>query len=235
MNAASQHRLTPALVACAVLLAGGWLATLAGVGKGVRWDAPRAPAPLPSAHALAPTAPAHPLADFASVWQHSLFSPSRTPEAHAANGGSSLGDLQLTGVILTPHFHMALLHDKNSGRELRLHQGERTPDGSLTVVDVSARAVIIDSAQGRTELKLPAGAPIDVAHAASSAGAAGAAAIGTPGAASVQHVARMSQDAPPRQAPPDYNPEQLERLRKLKAAVQQRRAAEAAAQHEGAH
>ena len=230
MTASARHRLTSILATLAAVLAAAWLALLSGFGTAVRWDAPRAPAPLPGAHGTAPAVAAHPPADFAPVWQRSLFSPSRTPEAHAANGGSSLGDLQLTGVILTPQLRMALLHDKGRGRELRLRQGERAPDGSLLVVEVKPRAVVIDSAQGRTELKLPAGAPIDVAKAASAAAPPAA-----PGGVDVQRVMPAGQNASRPIPPPAYTAQQLERLRKLKAAVLQRRAENATATPEGAH
>ncbi|HKR76990.1 MAG TPA: hypothetical protein VJR95_10005 [Rhodanobacter sp.] len=243
MNAASQRRLTPVLVILALLLGVLWLALLAGFGRGVHWNAPRA-TNLPSAsakHAGLPTP--LPLAEFAPVWQQSLFSPDRKPEAHAASGGSSLGDLALTGIILTPQLHMALLHDKSGNKELRLREGQSLPDGSLSLVEVKPRSVILDSAQGRTELKLPAGAPIDAAKAASAAAeptvatdpmAAPQGDAGPHGAATVQRVVPMSQGAS-RQAPPAYTPQQLDRLRKLKAAILQRRAAGQAANPEGAH
>ena len=158
MNAASQRRLTPPLALLALLLLALWLALLLGFGRGVHWDAPRA-ARLPPASARPANLPVpQPLAGFAPVWQQSLFSPDRKPEAHAASGGSSIGDLALTGIILTPQLHMALLHDKNGDRELRLREGQSLPDDSLRLVEVRPRSVILDSAQGRTELKLPAGA-----------------------------------------------------------------------------
>lgn len=226
MKAAARYRLTPTLAVFAAALAAAWLALLAGFGSGMRWDAPRTPPPLADGRGPMPPVAAPPLADFTPVWQRSLFSPSRTPEAHAASGGSSLGDLQLTGVILTPQLRMALLHDKGSGRELRLRQGERTPDGSLLVVDVEPRSVIIDAAQGRTELKLPAGAPIDAAPAVPAAGAAPAPPA-APGAVPV------SRDAP-RLPPPTYDASQQERLHKLKAAVLQRRTENVSTPPEGA-
>ena len=238
MNAASQRRLTPVLVVVALLLGALWLALLAGFGRGVRWDAPRAAAlpPAPGKRAGLPTP--LPLAEFAPVWQQSLFSPDRKPEAHATSGGSSIGDLQLTGIILTPQLHMALLHDKNGNKELRLREGESLPDGSLSLVEVKPRSVILDSAQGRTELKLPAGAPIDAAKAASTTAmepmATPSPPAEAPGAAAMQRVLPLGQGAA-RQQPPQYSPQQLDRLRKLKAAILQRRAASQAANHEGAH
>ena len=198
MNAASQRRLTPVLVILALLLGALWLALLAGFGRAVHWDAPRATSlpPASGKHAGLPTP--LPLAEFAPVWQQSLFSPDRKPEAHAASGGSSLGDLALTGIILTPQLHMALLHDKSSNKELRLREGQSLPDGSLSLVEVKSRSVILDSAQGRTELKLPAGAPIDAAKAAPATAAQPASApqgaAEPAGAATMQRVVPLGQE-----------------------------------------
>jgi general secretion pathway protein N len=240
MNAASQRRLTPVLVILALLLGALWLALLAGLGRGVRWNAPRAARLPPASNRPASLPTSVPLAEFAPVWQQSLFSPDRKPEAHAASGGSSLGDLALTGIILTPQLHMALLHDKNGDKELRLREGQSLPDGSLSLVEVKPRSVVLDSAQGRTELKLPAGAPIDAPKAAPAPAAVPAGApreaAGPAGADSVQRVEPLNRNGAPRMAPPpQYSPQQLDRLRKLKAAILQRRAAGQAANHEGAH
>ena len=234
MNAASQRRLTPILVIVALLLGALWLSLLAGFGRGVHWDAPRATTLPPSAGKHASLPPPLPPAEFAPVWQQSLFSPDRKPEAHAASGGSSLGDLKLTGIILTPQLHMALLQDRNSNKELRLREGQSLPDGSLSLVEVKPRSVILDSAQGRTELKLPAGAPIDVAKATSATAAEPPGDGQGAGADMVQRVQSLSQN-PMQMAPPQYSPQQRDRLRKLKAAVLQRRAASQAANPEGVH
>lgn len=228
MNAASQQRLTPILAGLALLLGALCLLLLFGLGRGVHWGAPRAAAPLPASGKPAKLPPPQPLVAFAPVWQQSLFSPNRKPEAHAANGGSSLGELELTGIILTPQLRLALLRERKGGGELRLREGQRTADGSLSVVEVKPRSVILDTRQGRTELKLPAGAPIDITPAKAE----------PPPAAGANEVRRMQ---PPEAAgaapatPPAYSPEQVERLRKLKATILERRAASQAATHEGAH
>jgi general secretion pathway protein N len=163
MNAAAQRRLTTPLAAAVLLLGLAFLVLLAGVGRGVHWAPPRAPAPLPAQHAATlppPLAQEH----FAAVWQQPLFNPDRKPVAHAASGGGQLGDMQLTGVILTPSLRMALLRNKRdaaTGQELRVREGTRLPDGSWTLVEVRPRSAVFDSASGRVELQLPAGAPIE--------------------------------------------------------------------------
>ena len=161
MNAAHQRRLTPVLGGVAVVLGVLLLLLLGGVGRGVSWKAPRTLPPLPPAGNSADLPQPKPLQEFSVVWQQPLFNPDRKPIAHAAAGGSNLGDLQLTGIIITPGLRMALLHDKNGDKEIRLRQGDSLPDGSVTLVEVQQRSAVFDSAAGRTELKLPAGALID--------------------------------------------------------------------------
>lgn len=224
MNTASQRRLTPILATFTLLLGALWLSLLFGLGRGVRWDAPRA-ATLPPTPGKQTGLPVPvPLEEFAPVWQLSLFSPERKPEAHAVSGGSDLGDLKLTGIILTPQLHMALLHDNNGNRELRVREGESLPDGSASVVEVKQRSVILDSPQGRMELKLPAGAPITMNESPPLSG--------PPGSGGMPPPAGPGQ---PPMASPRFNPQQSERLRKLKAAVLQHRAAGQVENPEGAH
>ena len=163
MNAAAQRRLTAPLAAAVVIFGVGFLALFGGLGRGARWDSPRAPAPLPAQRA-ATLPPPVPLERFAPVWQQPLFNPDRKPVAHAAGGGGGqLGDMQLTGIILTPTLRMALLRNKRDGdnaQELRVREGNPLPDGSWTLVEVKPRSAVFDSTSGRIELQLPAGAPI---------------------------------------------------------------------------
>lgn len=269
MNAAAQRRLTVPLAAAAVVLGVVFLALLAGIGRGVHWAPPRAPAPLPAQHA-ATLPPPVPLDHYAPVWQQPLFNPDRKPVAHAASGGSQLGDMQLTGIILTPTLRMALLRNKresDKNQELRVKQGASLPDGSWTLVEVKPRSAVFDSSSGRVELQLPAGVPIDQVR-------------GSPAEASSvpvlpdEVIDRSHHLQPPDEDEQNGNPQgqpgedngdeddntppnggaaierlrggaparmqmtnqerQAERLRQLKAAIQKRRAEQAAAKaHEG--
>ncbi|QRP63706.1 general secretion pathway protein GspN [Rhodanobacter sp. FDAARGOS 1247] len=222
MNAAAQRRLTPWLMLGAIALAALLLALLLGVGRGVHWDEPRVRAPLPPAGNPANLPQPLPLQQFALVWQKPLFAPDRKPTASAADGGSQLGDLELTGVILTPALRMALLHDRQADREVRLREGESLPDGSVKLVEVRARSAIFDASGGRTELKLPAGAPIDPPRGADrNASGEGAA------------PSRSAPPVPPmpnRATPESSRESPAERLRQN---IQKRRAARAAAANEG--
>ncbi|WP_350016175.1 hypothetical protein ABNK63_15880 [Rhodanobacter sp. IGA1.0] len=222
MNAAAQRRLTPWLMLGAIALAALLLALLLGVGRGVHWDEPRARAPLPPAGNSANLPQPLPLQQFALVWQKPLFAPDRKPTASAADGGSQLGDLELTGVILTPALRMALLHDRQADREVRLREGESLPDGSVELVEVRARSAIFDASGGRTELKLPAGAPIDPPRGADR-NASGEGAAPSRSAPPVPPMPNRATPESPRESP-------AERLRQN---IQKRRAARAAAANEG--
>ena len=161
MNAASQRRLTPVLGAIVLVLGAILLALFSGVGRKVHWDPARPPTVLPPPTDATNLPTPLPLQSFALVWEKPLFTPDRKPVARVADGGTSLGDLTLTGIILTSDLHMALLHDKNGDRQIRLHEGEAVPDGSVKLIEVRPRSALFEASGGRTELKLPAGAPFD--------------------------------------------------------------------------
>jgi general secretion pathway protein N len=242
MNAANQRQLTPWLIGAAVILGASWLLLLAGVGRGERWDPPRTSAPLPPASSTADLPRASPLQQFAAVWQKPLFNPDRKPTVRAAEGASP-GDLELTGVIITPTLRMAMLHDKTADRQLRLREGESLPDGSMTLVELHPRSAVVDTSSGRVELNLPAGAPIDTPKPGAQNDDDHSEANGTMMRIDnpTDDAARRSGDgrrtmAPPTSSPSDTTtsrptPASLERLRKI---IQKRRAEQAAAS-QGVH
>lgn len=237
MNAAHQRRLTPVLGALAVALAALLLLLLSGVGSSARWSPPRPLPPLPPASRANLPQPKL-LQQFSVVWQKPLFNPDRRPLARAAAGGSDLGDLELTGIIITPDLRMAMLHDKNGNQEIRLRQGASLPDGSVTLVEVHQRSAVFDSAAGRTELKLPAGAPIDQAKGGANPDrdrtpAAGAMTTPMQGDGAGRPKSDATEGARSSPLPSDHPPQSaLERLRRT---IEKRRAERAAASHEGEH
>lgn len=233
MNAANQRQLTPILAALVVLLSAALLLLLSGVGRDAHWGPPRTLAALPPTGNPADLPQPLPLQTFALVWQKPLFSPDRKPVAHAADGGSNLGDLELTGIILTPGLRMALLHDKNGDKQVRLHEGEALPDGSVKLVEVRPRSALFDSSAGRTELKLPAGAPIDNKPPATANAAPGTGTIMRiePAAGAPPQPGGTNSGAP--QQGPAPNPAVESAAQRLRQNIQKRRAARAAAAHEG--
>ena len=222
MNAAAQRRLTPVLAGTVLVLGSLLLILLAGVGRGVSWHPPRPADPLPPLNTGTHLPPPRPLPDYAEVWQQPLFSPDRKPVVHAADGGGSLGDMQLTGIILTPGLRMALLYDKQGKRDVSVREGRTLSDGGWTLVELKPRSVVFDNAGNRTELKLPAGAPIDRLPGQDDH---------PPGAAVIQ------MQAPPNggQGDPGHSPAaeealRADRLRLLRAAVEKRRREQSASQ-----
>jgi general secretion pathway protein N len=157
MNAADRRRLTPALGVLAVLLVALLIALWAGVGRGAHWNDNAPPPPLPPARAATPPPSVPPLENFAAVWEHPLFSPDRKPIAAPAGGNNNAnsGDLELTGVIMLPGLHMALLREKRSGRTLRVREGQTV--AGATVVEVKPRSAVVTVNGSRTELPLKVG------------------------------------------------------------------------------
>lgn len=238
MNAAAQRRLTPILGGVAIFFGVLLLVFLAGVGRGTQWGPPRAATPLPPAHDQG-LPPPKPLAQFAAVWQQPLFNPDRKPSMRTASGGASLGDMQLTGIILTPSLHMALLHDKSGDREVRVREGDSLPDGSWRLAELKPRSAVFESAGGRTQLDLPAGAPIDMPKAATSSGApaptAPVAAALPPGAMVVGPAQGNAMPAAGTANPPASAGTQSDRIQQLREAIQKRRAQQSGRPSEGAH
>jgi len=236
MNAANQRRLTPALAVLAALLAIVFLLLLSGLGRAVMWDKSRAPAVLPPASNAANLPTPLPLQNFALVWEKPLFTPDRKPIARIADGGTSLGDLTLTGIILTPSLHMALLHDKNGDRQIRLHEGESMPDGSVKLVEVRLRSALFDASSGRTELKLPAGAPFDEPKPGTPAAPNGDADVNAnnqqvPAGAVISIGPHGAGRRPGNGQPPQDAPSESPLIDRIRQANQRRRAERAAASH----
>src|SRR6185312_11320249 len=164
------------------------------------------------------------------------------------------------GVIMTPTLRLALLHDRNGDRELRIHEGEASADGSVTLVQVRPRSAVFDSPLGRVELQLPAGAPLAPAPETAGGQAAEgprmdsramATMIPPPGAEDLpggrgEPQPAGVQVAGPTSPPPPSVPAAMDRARqadhhaepaganeRVRAAVQQRRAAQSAASPQG--
>lgn len=232
MRAAAQRRLTPVLVLLAAVLGAILVALLLGAGQGVRWNPPRAVAPLPPPGRGVALPQPQPLDRFALVWQKPLFSPDRRPSA-LADAGGAVGDLALTGVILTRDVHIALVHDKSNNRDLQIVEGKATPDGRWTLVEVHPRAAVFDAPGGRVELKLPAGAPFDKT-APPVDNAPGAAEMrqgeAEPGASDSEKDLRMGVNPRARQTQAGL---QAERIRQLNAVIQKRRAEQADSTQQG--
>ncbi|RDS79383.1 general secretion pathway protein GspN [Dyella monticola] len=222
MNAAAQRRLTPVVGTVVAVLGIVLLSLLFGLGHRVSWDPPRPPKPLPTARAVTLPAPP-PLQSYAPVWLHPLFSADRKPiVTSGGTEGVSLNDLQLTGVILTTNLHMALLGPVNGkggdeDKQVSVREGAMLPDSNWKLIQVLPRSAIFASPTGRTELKLPAGAPIDQMVPPNN----GAPPMNAPRPVTPPPGRERSMEPEP--PPPPPNNAQAQRLQKLRAAILKQR------------
>jgi len=159
MNAADRRRLGPALGVVAVLLALLLIALWAGLGRGARWQDHAAPASLPPAGDALP-APAGPPPDqYTAGRQHPLFSPTHTPPPPPPGDAAARAPPQPTRVIMLPHLKMAILHDKASGRDYRVVEGQPPRDGPV-LVELHPRSAVVEASGSRVQLQLiPGPAP----------------------------------------------------------------------------
>lgn len=246
MNAADQRRLTPVLGGVAIALAVVCGIFAMGVGRGVHWDDPAPPESLPPMRAAALPTPA-PIAQFVEVWQRPLFMSDRKPVA-AADGddsSSNIGDLELTGIIMTAGLRIALLHDKGKDVTVRVKEGSPLGDGHWTLATLKPRSAVFDNGGDHRELNLKVAAPDPLANAQGQKGAVPPPgqppmpprpsspqqgngihieqqpASGIAGPVPPQPAASGTRSAPPRQ---DDQALQQARIEALKQAVQRRRA-----------
>lgn len=139
------------------------LALAAALGLGGRV------APHPADGALAPALPEisgpqteqelEPFASFTEVSERPLFSPDRRPQAvqlaEGAEEEASVGNLELTSVIITPELRMALLRDTDSGDIFRVREGG-VLDGrpAWRLLELQTRAAVIEGPSGPRNLTL---------------------------------------------------------------------------------
>lgn len=156
MNAADRRRLTPLLASVAAVLLLILIVLWLGLGRGTHWRGVATAARLPPAGSglRAPVVPA--LDQYAAVWQRPLFSPTRTPQPDAGEGGAASGDLQLTGVIMQPGLRMAIVHDATTHKDYRIIAG-RPSDGGPVLVALHPRSAVIAVAGSRRTLRLVPG------------------------------------------------------------------------------
>ena len=230
MNAADRRRLTPSLGIVATVLLLVLIALWLGLGRGAHWHDQAAPPKLPPVGTNLPAPTVPPLDEYAAVWQHPLFNPSRTPEAAAGNGDEATGDLQLTGVIMLPDLKMAILHDKTNNKDYRIIEG-RPSRGGPALVELHPRSAVVDTSGSRVTLQLVPGpspdssAPAQDATQPEQSAEQGASAM----------VSRQAQSDSGRQVPMGgsrIQPTAEMRARQLRARIEAERRRAAARQHD---
>ena len=109
--------------------------------------------------------PPSPLARFAEVWQRPLFMADRKPVAvaDADDSASNIGDLELTGIIMTPGLRMALLRDRVKDSTVRVKEGSALGEGHWTLASLTPRSAVFDNGGEHRELTLKVAAPEAVA------------------------------------------------------------------------
>ncbi|WP_250624605.1 general secretion pathway protein GspN [Pinirhizobacter soli] len=241
MNAVGHQRLAPWLVGACAVTGAALLVFLAGVGRHVTWnDVPVAPEEAAHAARAAVMPQTMPLASFAEVWQRPLFAADRKPGAVAASTDSiSLGDLQLTGIILTPTLKMALFRSTSGDKQVRVKEGAALPDGRWTLATLGPRSATFDNGGERKELTLVTARPDALAKAPENAAADGQQPpiAGQPPANVQAGPDNRVIENPPQPPPPNDDPgseaaQRRARIDALRAAVQRRRAEQQATQQQ---
>jgi len=241
MNAVGHQRLVPWLVGACGVTGAALLVFLAGVGRQVSWnDVPVAPEEATHTARAAVMPQTMPLASFAEVWQRPLFAADRKPGAVASSTDSiSLGDLQLTGIILTPTLKMALLRSTSGDKQVRVKEGAALPDGRWTLATLGPRSATFDNGGERKELTLVTARPDALAKPAENTPAEGQrppiAGQMVPNAEGSPE--NRTAEAPPQPPPPSDDPgseaaQRRARIDALRAAVQRRRAEQQATQQQ---
>lgn len=228
MNAADRRRLTPTLGIVAAVLVLLLIALWVGLGRGSHWhDYAAAPPRLPPVGSTLPPPVVPPLEQFAAVWQHPLFSPDRKPELATAGGkGATSGDLKLTGVIMLPGLHMAILHDKTSGKDYRVREGQPSK-GAPVLVELHPHSAVVDASGSHLQLQLIPGPSPDAGNTSTEADSNDTGAQPVPadsaGAPASAMVTRRTQGSGPVQKSGSGRESAEARAKALKARIEARR------------
>ncbi len=94
--------------------------------------------------------------DFAETTQRPLFNEDRKPTPDEPTAPEAPPppkvalNIDLTGIILTPHLHLAMIHDKSDNRTIALKEGMPMPgkQGGWTLAEIKPRSAIFKESQG---------------------------------------------------------------------------------------
>jgi len=142
--------------ACGLLLLLA-LALQFGFGRGYRWDAPDEDAAQPVVADAIDRQPFKlpPSSAYADTLQHPLFNEDRQPtpeftEPPPPQPPVAQLNVALTGVIITPQVHIALLHDNAKNDQMSIKEGSPLPGdlGGWTLTRVKPRSAMFKEASG---------------------------------------------------------------------------------------
>ena len=138
-----------------------WLLAVAGMGgqTGRLADDPSLLQPLPQ---IRPSPPDRlgPLSQYAEIGARPLFAEDRRPhpfslQPEASDDESNAFDYVLTGVLISPQLHMAIVQPSQGGESVRIKLGEAAEElPAWRLVDLDPRRAVFEGAQGRKSLDL---------------------------------------------------------------------------------
>lgn len=144
---------------CLLLLA---LILQAGWGRGYRWDTPDDSAALAATNIDHETFKLPPEKDYAATDARPLFNDDRKPTPEVPDEPAkpdvppSTLNIALTGIVLTPKLHLALIQDKSKNSTISLKVGMPMPgdQGDWTLTELKARSAIFKQAPGGEEVEV---------------------------------------------------------------------------------
>lgn len=180
---------------CLLLLA---LILQAGWGRGYRWATPDDSAALAATNIDRETFKLPSEKDYAATDARPLFNEDRKPtpeipdEPAKPDVPPSTLNIALTGIVLTPQLHLALIQDKAKNSTISLREGMPMPgdQGDWTLTELKPRSAIFKQAPGGEEVE------VELTTAVASQKAPSAAKPGRPGAPNAPPPPRGGAAAP---------------------------------------
>lgn len=144
---------------CLLLLA---LILQAGWGRGYRWATPDDSAALAATNIDRETFKLPSEKDYAATDARPLFNEDRKPtpeipdEPAKPDVPPSTLNIALTGIVLTPQLHLALIQDKAKNSTISLREGMPMPgdQGDWTLTELKPRSAIFKQAPGGEEVEV---------------------------------------------------------------------------------
>jgi len=156
MSVRGAKLLTIALAACCGVLLLLALILQAGWGRGYRWLEPDADASLASSRVDREPFKLPPESAYAATDARPLFNEDRKPTPEVPEGPAEAPppsvplNVALTGIVLTPQLHLAMIQDKTKNSTISLKEGMPMPgdQGGWTLTEIKQRSAIFKETGG---------------------------------------------------------------------------------------